>query len=168
MNAPRRQPGFSLVEVVLAVAIIAVGVTAVLELLPALGRQSRVAAETQTALRLTDAVRLELVRRAAENFSGLAGSIPVMTADPTAGLQLVAARDGSALHWLSADSATARDQYFLLTVRRFPLAFDPAADCLAVEVLIAWPYRVPTPAGLLDPTNPRERETVSFNLGLNR
>ena len=171
MNAPRRHSGFSLVEVVLAVAIIAVGVTAVLELLPALGRQSRAAAETQTALRLTDAVRVELARRAAGNFSGFAGSIPVMAADPTVGLQLAAARDGSFLHWLPADPATARDQYFLLTVRRFPqpsLAFDPAADFLAVEVLVAWPYRVLTPAGLLDPTNSRDRETVSFNLALNR
>lgn len=166
-----RRESFTLIEVVLAIAIIAIGVTAILGLLPGLVRQAGAAADTQTALRLTDAVHLTLAARGQNGFDALAVSVPVMSIDPENGLELVAAKDGTQLRWLDPAESPPVDQYFLLTVRRFPdgpLAYAPSGACLALNVLVAWPYRPLGPAGWLPPTAPDARQTVNFNVVLNR
>lgn len=167
----KRAGGFSLIEVALALGIIAVGIVSILGLLPALTRQSAEAAETRVALGLADAVRVALDERAAGGFDALASSLPVRSTDPTAGLLLVAARDGGELRWLDAAETPVRDQYYLLVVRRYatsPLAYETGSGWLAAEVLVAWPYRSLTPAGLTPATLPGDRSTITFSVVLNR
>ena len=167
----RRGDGFSLVEVVIAVAVVALGLTAILGLLPGLSRQSADSTDTQTALGLPDALRLELSRRARGDFDGFAASLPEMSADPETGLRLVAAKNGGNLRSLDAAETPAADQYFLVVVRRLtaaPLAYDPAAAYLAVNVLVAFPYRPLAPDGLAPASAVAARQSINFNLVLNR
>ena len=151
--------------------MVAIGVTAVLGLLPALARQGADDADVQTALRLTDAIQLALAQRATAGFGALADAIPEMSADLESGLKLVARRDGTVVRWLDPDEAPFQDQYFLIVVRRFstgPLAYVPPSACLAVNARISWPYRPLTPAGRPPPSPGVGRQAVSLNLAVNR
>lgn len=146
----RERRAFSLLEVVLAVALVGGGVAVVLGLLPALLRNAVDSLATQTALRLADAIEVEL-RDSDGNFTER---------------QFVAAREGVDLRRLSVESP-ARDQYFLVTVR--PLAAGALSRApLAVNVTVAWPYRRLTPEGL-EPASPAGvRQSLRFNLGVRR
>jgi len=146
----RTVPGFSLVEVILAVGIFALSVPTTLALLSALGRQGAMGAEALVAQRLPDSIRLELARLAQEQFESLAGMVPVMTATPGPGLALVATRDGRRLY--SRDYMTPAlglemaDRYFLIECWRFeeePLRFDSEKAFLALAVRVSWPYHLP-------------------------
>lgn len=164
-------PGFSLVEVILAVGIFALAVPTALALLATLGRQGAMGAEMLVAHRLADSVRVELARLAYADFDGFAGTVPVMTATPGSGLALIVTRDGSRLHardYPPADvTIPAAHQYFLIECWRFaeePLRFDPGKAYLALAVRVTWPYRLP------DGTRAaREAQsTVAFTVVLNR
>lgn len=166
---------FSLLEVIIAVAIFAGAVSLLLGLLPGLTRQSAVSADTLTALRLPDALRVELTRMArAGGFDALANEAkPLATLLPDTCL-LVATRDGARLHALlyqlppAADQIAEDSRYFLIEVWRFgdaPLAFDPRGALLALHGRVSWPYRIP---GTLAITPATARERVTFNVTLAR
>ena len=172
----RRQPhGFSLVEVVLAIGIFALGVTVILGLLSALTRQSAVSADALSALRLPDAACDELQRLVASGgLDALAGQTKPMAAPWPDTLTLVATRDGSQVQTLNylpppAEGQVREDQqYFLIEVCRFtqaPLAFDSSASVLALHVRASWPYRTP---GSSVVTASAAREQVSYNLAIRR
>jgi len=174
-NQERPAPGFSLVEVIIAVGIFALAVSVMLALLPGLARQAASAAETLAALRLPDAVRLELQRVAtAGGFDALASRTIPMTLPLPATLTLVAARDATQVQTLDylppswAGQIVEAEHYFLIEVWSFsaaPLVFDPAGAGLALQVRVSWPYRTPnSPA----PTPLAEREVVTFSLSLLR
>jgi hypothetical protein len=164
---------FSLVEVIIAVGLFAIAVTAVLGLLPPLTRQAAETSDRLAAQRLPDAVKAEMVRLAAGNFDGLAAGMPLMGTPLGSGLPLVATRDGSRLHARdfrppSAGRIADSDQYFLVEVWRFPsgpLAYDPAQSALAMFVRVSWPYRQP---GSTSPTAPEARHELVFTVALNR
>jgi prepilin-type N-terminal cleavage/methylation domain-containing protein len=166
-----RPAGFSLVEVVIAVAIFAAGVTTIIALLPALARQAKDAQEAQMALRLPDAVRLELQRLALERgFDALASSIAAMDGTHDVGLLLVAARGSADVRVLASESPS-RDQYFLLELRRYPngqLTYDASAEFLALNVRASWPYRALLPDGLSAATAPADRQQVDFSVVIQR
>ncbi len=172
MQRPRTRSAFSLIEVVLAVALVAVAVVAVIGLLSGLARQSVETEDTQTALRLPDAVTGELRALATQRgFDGLEETAPVMSAATDEGLLLVAARDGSQLRVRQPVEAPAREQYFLIEVRKFraaPLAFQPGMAALPLNVRVSWPYRQLTPDGLTDPLPFASRQNVNFNVAINR
>ncbi len=171
MKTRRTWFGFSLIEVVIAIAIVTGGVAVILGLLPSMARQSIDSADTQTALRLADSVQVQLVADASGGFDAFASTIPVMTGDPTIGRHYVAERDGSNLRPETGGENPSRGQYFLIVVRRYaspPLAYDSQAGYLATNVVVAWPYRPLTPGGLSQATDPGSRELVSFNLAINR
>ena len=166
---------FSLLEVIIAVAIFAGAVSVLLGLLPGLTRQSAVSADTLTALRLPDALRVELTRMAtAGGFDALANQAkPLATLLPDTCL-LVATRDAARLHSLVyqsppvADHISEDSQYFLIEVWSFsdaPLAFDLRGAVLALHVRVSWPYHIP---GALGVTPLAAREWVNFNLTLAR
>ncbi len=162
--------GYSLIEVVLATGIVAVGVVTMLGLLAGMSRQLAEADEWQTAGRMPEAVAVELNGLARQmGLEGLAAAIPVMTTGETSGFLLVAGRDGSGIHPLVSGDTGERDAYFLIEVKRFPagdLAFSPESMVLPVNVRVSWPYRV----GLPEPrtVSPAERQHFFFNLAVVR
>jgi hypothetical protein len=167
-----RFPAFSLVEVVIAVAIFAGAVTVLFALLASTLRDSSDAADVQTALRLPAAVEVALREIAArEGLSALAGRIPTMDASADRGYLLVATREGEFVRapGKASGGTQQRSEYFLIDVHRFtggPLAFDAARNVLPLQVRVSWPYRTLTPDGLAAPVASGERRHVTFNLGL--
>jgi prepilin-type N-terminal cleavage/methylation domain-containing protein len=176
MSSRRYQtPGFSLIEVIIAVGIFAVAVSAMLGLLPALTRQAATSADTLNASRLSDAIRVELRRLAlAGSFDSLVAQVQPLATPLPATLLFAATRDTANLHALeyqppaSAEQIPAEAQYFLIEAWRFvdaPLAFEAGGVVLALHVRVSWPYRVP---GALAVTPLADREQLSFNLALSR
>lgn len=163
---------FSLIEVVIAIAVVAGAVVVILGLLSQLAKQAGRADDTQTALRMPDAVAVELRALVAQRgFDAVATSAPIMSTATDEGLLLVAARDGSQVRVLTAGESPAREQYFLIELRRFPsapLAYSTSAAAVALNVRITWPYRVLTPTGLTNIVSFTERQQVNFNLAINR
>lgn len=173
MSCRARKRAFSLIEVVIAVGIFAIGITVVLALLPSLVRQGTESGDRLVAQRLPDAVHAELQRLSLAGFDALAAQTPVMGTPLDHGLALVAARDGVRLHSrdyrapLSGRIAD-NDQYFLVECWRFPdgaLRYDGAQSTLALTVRVSWPYRVP---GAAAPTDPASRHDLMFTVSLNR
>ena len=87
------------------------------------------------------------------------------------GLLFVAARDGSQVRPANTAESPAREQFFLIEVRRFAageLAYQPGSAVLPLTVRVSWPYRQMTPAGLTPVTPFAERENISFSLAIGR
>lgn len=168
---------FSLVEVVIAVAIFAAAVAVILALLPSLTRQSIEVSDELVAQRMADAIQSELTRiAAAGGFDVLSDSstIPVMAVPLSAGLSMVASRDGGRLHtesYLPPPSAgrlAESERYFLIELWKFSagkLAYDPSGTVLPLYARISWPYRTP---GAIAPTPPAERQEIAFVVSILR
>ena len=146
-----------------------------LALLPSLTRQAAGSADTLTALRLPDAVRVELQRLATTGgFNNLASQTTSLATPLPATLMLAASRDATRIQSLTylppsaADQIAPDQQFFLLEAWSFsspPLAFDPAGAVLALHVRVSWPY---FPPGSGTPTPLADRESVTFNVAINR
>lgn len=159
----RAKRGFSLIEVVIAIGIVAGGVAVVLALLPTLARNSQDATDAQTALRLADAVQVELAREAGNAFNSFALSIP------TNGIDLVAEKTGINVRSINATDNPVRDRYFLVNVRKFTtgnLAYTEGDAVIPLQVTISWPYRLLAAGTLLPENSLEERQTVTFNMAL--
>ena len=164
---------FSLIEVIVAVALFAGAVSVILALLPALTRRGTETADRLVAQRLPDALRPELQRLAVSGFDALAAQAPIMGMPPVNGLAFVAPRDGARLHSRDylppANGRIAEnDAYFLIECWQFPdgpLRFDPAQSALALAVRVSWPYRQP---GSTAPTAAEQRHELMFTMGVNR
>jgi prepilin-type N-terminal cleavage/methylation domain-containing protein len=145
--------GFTLVEVIVALGITAIGVTAVVGLLAALTRMTAELKQRGQAVQLGDAIAVELrrLRDASTNdperdpLDVLADRIPPSgSANP---LRLVASGDG--LRFVAeadldqmGDGFPPRDRIFLVELRRKTGALTYAADAgfLAVTATVRWPY----------------------------
>ncbi len=169
-----RHRAFTLLEVVIATGVFAIGVVGVIALLPALGREMAVAEEQQAAHGLPDAIRLELRRLADRGgFDALAARIPAQSSPLADGLALHAPRPGAfvqSAEYLPPDAGRLpeEERYFLVEVWRFgsaPLAFVPGGTALPLLVRVSWPYRV---SGSPIPVAAGERRSVSFNLAIAR
>jgi hypothetical protein len=164
---------FSLIEVIVAVALFAGTVAVILALLPGLMRQGAENADRLVAQQLAEPLRVELKRLSAAGFDALAGRVPAMGQPPSNGLAFVADRSGSRLHARDyrppATGAIAEDeQYFLVECWRFPsgpLAFDAAQSSLALAVRVSWPHRQP---GSGTATPAEARHELMFATGVNR
>lgn len=138
---------FSLLEVVIAVALFVMTVTTILALLPALSQRSSAVADRLAAQRLPDAVKLELKRIAATGLDALAARVPVMDETVPAGFPLVATRNGARV--ISRDdpapaagSIAEEERYFLIECWRFPgepLRYHNEGGLLVVCVQVTWP-----------------------------
>lgn len=166
----RSSPGFSLLEVVLALAVFGIAVTAIIGLLPGLTRRTADSAELRVAQGLPDAVGLELTRSTAGGFDGVAAKIPVMQTPLEHGFPLVASRAGERLQSLSGEGVpvTEEQQFFLIEVWRFgtpPLAYRVGDAVLPLYVRVSWPYRLP---GSTTPTAAADRTEFGFTLAVQR
>lgn len=147
----------------MAVGIFALGIGAILGLMPGMLREQEAADATLTALRLPDAVQSELRRMAGGNPAVLRSRLAGGSAEGSGALRLVADRKGGDLREIG--SGDGREEFFVVELFRFPTAeeFDEVTAALAVRVRVSWPFRasgVETPAA--------QREAVEFNLVLNR
>lgn len=154
---PAGSRAFSLIEVVVALGILAVTLIAVLGLLASSTRPAGEIADVHVAARLGGNIQDELERlKAGLGLDGLAAMVPA--GGSAAPLQLVATRDG--LRVLRADGAAPaasqaltdpvrpgianRDRYYLAEVtQQLDLPYAPGAGFLAVSVRVTWPYRLP-------------------------
>lgn len=138
---------FSLLEVVIAVALFVMTVTTILALLPALSQRSSAVADRLAAQRLPDSVRLELKRIAATGLDSLAARVPVMEEVVPAGFPLVATRNGARVHSRdepapAAGGIAGEERYFLIECWRFqeePLRYHDGGRLLVVGVQVTWP-----------------------------
>ncbi len=174
MHSLAKSAGFSLIEVVLATGIFAVAITVLLALLPSLTRQNTEAADLLVAQRLPDGLRIELRRLAANDFTGLAATIPIMATPLADGLLFAATRDGGRLHSVSylppaASMLIPQEQrYFAIEAWRFnveTLQYDGSVPVLAIWVRVSWPYYNP---GSATPTPLAERSQFTFAVSLRR
>ena len=162
--------GFSLLEVVIAIGIVAGSLVVVLAALPALLRQSADAADLLVAERLPDLIHLELERSVASaGFDSVAAGIPVMGVPLQSGRQFVVTADGLRIQTgVSATTIAAEDGYFLIELWRFaenPLVFDAAAAVLPAYVRISWPFHA---HGESAATSVGSRSEYCFVLSLRR
>lgn len=156
--------GFSLIEVVIAIAVVAGGVTVMLALLPSLVRNSEDAADTHTSLRLPDAVHAALKKEMRGNFASFAGGIQ------SSGLDLVAEKDGSNVRRDDSLDNPLRSRYFLIEVRGFDtgdFTYTAGDAVLVMRVTVSWPYRVLSGGTLLPAVEAKDRQSITFNLALN-
>lgn len=155
---------FSLIEVVIAIAVVAGGLTVMLALLPSLVRNSEDAADVHTALRLPDAVHVALKGEMRGDFASFANGIQA------SGLDLVAEKDGSNVRRDDASDNPVRSRHFLIEVRGFDsgeLAYNAGDVVLVMRVKVSWPYRVLSGGTLLPAVEAKDRQSITFNLALN-
>ena len=173
MHAAGRARGFSLVEVVLAIGVLAIAVAGVLALLPSLTREVADTSDAMTAQRLPEAVHVEFERLAAGgSLAGLASRFAVSGNAST--LRLVAARDGTHVQPMDTAYLPPEKQYFLIELWRFPpgpLAYEPATGAvLPAWAKVSWPYRRPggTSGSAYVETADAERASFTFTVAVNR
>lgn len=159
-------PAFSLLEIVVAIGILAVTLATVLGLTGSTMRSAGAAADVAVAARLGANIRSELERLKADlGLSGMATMVP--PGGSAAPLQLVATRDGR--HMLRSDGAAPaagralndpvlpgialRERYYLAEVtQQLDLPHAPEAGFLALSVRVTWPYRLPVGPATPDAT----------------
>lgn len=157
--AARRRPerAFSLLEVVVAIGLVAVAVVALLGLLAATVHSAAGLGDAEGGASLGGSVQCELERlRDSHGLAGLAGLVPL--AGSPAPLRLAGTRDGLRVRCLdAADPAAdrspsdpvlpgiaARNCWFLIELTRIK-ELDTSGDAgfLAVCARCSWPYKLP-------------------------
>jgi hypothetical protein len=161
--APRTAPAFTLVEVVMAIGVLAGTVVTVLVLQGAIGRSVSEISSQERASQLMDASMIELARLRdrpvadgqPNRLDALAAVIPA--SDSSQPLKLVGARDGlRVVNEGEADDPTIgvprRDRYYVIEVRQQPAPLDYRRDAgyLALRLTVRWPYQIATGAGPAD------------------
>jgi len=163
------QRAFSLLEVVIALGVVAIALVSVLAIMPALFRESRSAVEIEKALSFADAVAVELRRIGTTRGWANLASIEPESSTWDQGLLLVASRDSASVREQGSANADVRDEYFLIDVRRFAtgsaLAFDATSGHAAFVVRVSWPFRALAggPA-----TNPADRRFAVYTVSITR
>lgn len=130
--------GFSLIEVVVAIGVLAVGLTSVLGLMASTVKAIAVANERAGAERaLTDGVA-ELERL---GFAAAAAKVTAPNAAPANEARFHVSRDGTRSGW--GGTLGADDRYYVVTVFRVeslsPSSSDATGAGLAVQVRVEWP-----------------------------
>ena len=154
---------FSLVEVIIAIGILAIGVVAIVGVSIALGRSASTLRAREQAIALGSAIEVALVQErdaiVDPNGNGrleaLASQIPVHSAAEA--LRFVASVDGlRVVRESEARNSTrglaVREQYFLIEVRQraTPLVFVAGGGFLALSATVRCPYQLPAGANDTD------------------
>jgi len=130
----KRNPnGFSLVEVIIAIAVAGGALAVILALLSGLLRSTEGAADHQTALQLAGAIEARLYEEMGGNFPG---GLQV-------GCVLVADKIGTHLRSELESDPLLTPPYFHIAVSPFtqpPLAYQSGRAVLPLRVHVSWPY----------------------------
>jgi len=157
VHRPRLAGAFSLVEVVVAIGLVAASLVAVLGLLAATTHSAAELSDAQGGASLGGSVQCELERL--KDSLGLAGLAHlVLPSGSAAPLRLVGTRDGLRVRCVDAADPAAnrslcdpvlpgianRDRFFLIELTRLP-EWETADDSgfVAVSARCAWPYELP-------------------------
>lgn len=143
---------FTLVEVIVALGIVAATVTSLVALLAVAGRSASEISARNRAGQLDAPLQLELTRlrdttergESALKLDALAAIIPA--AEAAGALRLVGSTDGTRVVRESEENDSGRgvapaDRFYLIEVRQQAgmLAYTPGAGFLAVSALVRWP-----------------------------
>ena len=135
-----KREGFTLLEIIIALAVFGFVVTGLLAFLPwAIDGKGNIK-DFNTACTMPDAIQVELDRM---GFNAVEEAT-----DPSGvGLFLVARRDGLQVRYEDVNCDVPMDErYFLIKCRQFPtgnrLAHQPSNGWLALQVDVQWPYKV--------------------------
>ena len=173
---------FTLLEVVVASGLLAVGVVAVLGLQNSLGQAVMEVSERGRAAQLADAIEVELCRlRDLPLLDGQPGGLAALArVTPASGsadaLRLVAPHDGTkVVRESDADAPGSgvdpRSRFFLIEARQqpAPLSYASGAGFLALTLTVTWPYH--PPGGSVTATFPADSAApgpaLVINLALN-
>lgn len=166
-SVKKRRFGFSLIEVIVAVAIFAGSVVAILGLLSPASQSVEDVLDSYTANRLTENIRAELSRIGFDEAVSLTGG--------TNTILLVARQDGERVLLLDDPGGGApadrvlndatlpgmaeRDRYFIISLGRQTgdLAYSPISGFLALRANVSWPYQ--------RPVGPQSTTTVASGTG---
>jgi hypothetical protein len=168
MNDARRRGAFSLVEVVVAIGLIAGSLVAILGLLAATTNSAAEARDAQGLASLGGGIQCELDRlKNSLGLYGLAAAIP--EGGSPAPLRLVGTRDGRRVLCVDAADPAAdrllrdpalqgiavRDRYFLVELTRIPeLGTADDSGFVAVSARCMWPYELPLGPASVDASEP--------------
>jgi len=125
--------GFSLVEVIIAIAVAGGALTVILSLLSGLLRATADAADHQTALQLAGAIEARL-------YEEMDGAFP---GGLQAGGVLVADKEGANLRGELESDPMFSPAHFYIAVNPFaqpPLAYQAGRGVLPLRVRVSWPY----------------------------
>jgi prepilin-type N-terminal cleavage/methylation domain-containing protein len=141
-NSQTPKEGFTLLEIIIALAVFGFVVTGLLAFLPWAIEGKANIKDFNTACAMPDAIQIELEHLGFND-------IEQATRPDGSGLYLVARRDGVEVRYemdLDPAEIAAGDRYFLIHCIQFPssnrLAHDPSNGWLALQVDIQWPYKV--------------------------
>jgi prepilin-type N-terminal cleavage/methylation domain-containing protein len=167
MADSRRQSGFSLIEVAVALGVVAIGIVVILSLLPVLLRQRADSEATHTALGLASAITGKLTEVAAGNLGNISGHLASPSGNTADKLCLVASREGSSLRVRANGSLADGDEYFLVELFQLPapLAYDADTRMIAINVQVSWPYRIKTGDQTIEAAADN-RQSVTFIVSL--
>jgi len=129
---PSRQ-GFSLVEVIIAIAVAGGALAVILAFLSGLLRATADVADHQMALQLAGAIESRLYEEMGGTFPG----------GLQAGRVLVADKEGTNLRGELESDAVPAPAYFHIEVSGFsqpPLAYQAGRGVLPLRVRVSWPY----------------------------
>lgn len=179
----RRLHGFSLVEVIVAIGVVALSVVGLFGLLAHSGDSSERLAARATAIRLGDAIEIELMRLrdaapgdAPDGGLGELAALMRNESDDTP-LRLVAVRDGiRVVRESDADSPEhripLRDRFYRVDVQRQSgaLAYEENDAVLAYTVEVRWPYMAAAGPEANDAVaaDPLRASRVRLNLAISR
>lgn len=150
------QPGFSLVEVVVAVGIFALAIVGVIGLLGPTTRSVADVSDSDAATRVIATIQAALQQRVASSSTGFTtlGSALQVNATPT--YDFYATKDGRFVGKatdFSAAGLTDADKFFEFALLRNTslsganAAGDASAGYLAFTISLRWPAYVPSPSG---------------------
>jgi len=177
MKPSSRRFAFTLLEVVVALGLLAASVMFTVSLQSSISRSIAETAESARAAQLVDAILVELQRirdAPVENGPGdrlqaLAAIIP--GAQDSSSLRLVGARNGTVVFRetdldASPTRIDAADRFYLVEVRQQPVPLDyvRGAGFLAFTLKISWPYR-PSP-GPPGKSSPSRGSSLVFNAAI--
>ena len=163
---------FSLLEVVLAVGLFALGLVGVVALFTPTARIVDGRGAAARTARLVHAVRLELerFRAAVEVAPDVSPLDQLAAAIGDEGLRLVADRNGERLELENGGGLPPRERYHLILVerRQGALAHQDGAGFLALTVSVRWPYRLPLGENEADsiPASAADAEFLTFGFAL--
>ena len=153
--------GFSLIEVVIALALFSTSVVVILALLGSVAGRSKEVAESAVALNLPAAVESALRTKGNNTIAGIRSFID--GANP----HLIANYQGSQINVGSGNEDKFVDAYFRIDFSEMDATEIDSISELMVPLLVtvSWPYKS---VGSTSPTKLGDRSSVSFTLAISQ
>lgn len=156
-----KRSGFSLIEVVIALALFSTSVVVILALMGSVAGRSREAAESATALNLPAAVESALRTNGGNTVAGVRSFVGSTNS------HLIANYRGSQLDVGSGTGDGSVDAYYRIDFSELnSTEFNNISELMMpLLVTVSWPYK---PVGSTSPTKLEDRSSVTFTLAISQ